>query len=180
MIDLIIGKILESIYFSIFLIIGKDLKHKRFLLILIMTLEYILLTEIINYNVYFQFIYTFLTFINLKVLYKEKAQITDIFLFAGASIFLILISAITYLTALYTYKNFYLSLIINRILLFMFLIIFKNKIRVIYKNFYLIWNRHSNPNKIKSLTLRNISIIIFNLMFWIINFGMIIFLKYFK
>lgn len=166
-------KVLEAIYFSIFIIIGKDLRHKRILFLCIMIFEYLMLTKIIEFNVYFQFIYTFLTYVNLKVLYKEKAQITDIFLFASASIILIFLSMFTYLTALYTYKNYFISLIINRILLFTFLFIFRNKIRNIYKNFYLLWNRHKNPNKIKSLTLRNISIIFFNLMFWLINICMI-------
>lgn len=172
-IRLILEKILEAIYFSLFLIIGKKLKNKRILLTCIMIFEYIMLTSIIEYNVFFQFAYTFIVFVNLKVLYKEKAQITDIFLFASASIILILMSLFTYITALYTYKNYFISLIINRILLFAFLYLSRNKIREIYKKFYSYWNRHNNPKAIKSLTLRNISIIAFNLMFWIINFGMV-------
>ena len=177
---IVIVQVLEAIYFSLFLIIGKDLKNKRFLLTFIMIFEYLLLKSIIKFNVLFQFIYTFLSFINLKVLYKEKAQITDIFLFAFASILLIIISLFTYFTALFTYKNYVISLIVNRILMFSFILIFKNKIRKLYKEFYSLWNRHSKPNKIKSLTLRNISIIIFNVMFWFINLGMIYFVTYLK
>lgn len=170
---LISAKLLEPIYFSLFLIYGKNLKQKRILFTCIMIFEYIMLTELIYYNVVFQVAYTFMTFLTLKVLYKSKAQITDIFLFGVASIILISISLISYLSILFTIKNYYIAMILNRILLFSFIFIFKNKINYLYKRFYKYWNRHNNSKVIKSLTLRNISIIMFNLMFWVINFGMI-------
>lgn len=170
---LISAKLLEPIYFSLFLIIGKDLKNKRILLTCIMIFEYIMLKQFIHFNVAFQFIYTFMSFVNLKVLYREKAQITDIFLFAAASIVLIVLSIFTYMTSKMTYDNYFISLVLNRILLFLFLYLSRNKIRELYKKFYSHWNRHDNPKAIKSLTLRNISIIIFNLMFWVINLCMI-------
>lgn len=170
---LISAKLLEPIYFSLFLIIGKDLKNKKILLTCIMIFEYIMLKQFIHFNVAFQFIYTFMSFVNLKVLYKEKAQVTDIFLFAVASIVLIVLSIFTYMTSKMTYDNYFISLVLNRILLFLFLYLSRNKIRELYKKFYSHWNRHNNPKAIKSLTLRNISIIIFNLMFWVINLCMI-------
>lgn len=134
-------KILEAIYFSLFLIIGKELKNKRILFALLMIFEYLLLTSFIEYNVAFQFIYTFMTFLILKVIYKEKAQITDIFLFGVASIILIVLSMFTYLTALVTYKNYFISLIINRVLIFTFLYVFRKQIRNCYIKFYSLWNR---------------------------------------
>lgn len=167
------AKFAEPIYFALFLIIGKNLKTKRLLLTCIMIFEYYMLTYIFPFNVWFQFIYTFIVFVDLKFLYKEKAQITDIFLFGAASIILIGISMLTYLTALATYKNYMISLILNRSLLFLFLYFNKNNIRNLYKKFYSHWNRHNNPKVIKSITLRNISVITFNLMFWVINLGMI-------
>ena len=169
----ILGRFIEPIYFALFLIIGKDLKNKRLLLIGIMMFEYVMLTYLLPYNVLFQFIYTFITFVDLKVLYREKAQITDIFLFGVASVILIVTGAIVYLSALYTYKNYIIAMIINRTIIFSIIYLGKSKIRKLYKRFYSLWNRHDNPKAIKSLTLRNISIIIFNLMFWIINLGML-------
>lgn len=121
-----------------------------------------------------------MSFVNLKVLYKEKAQVTDIFLFATASLILIAISAFCYSLFYATTKNYTSALIINRILMFVVLYFARNKIQSAYKNFCSLWNRHNNPNKIRSLTLRNISIITFNLMFWFINLGMIFFLTYLK
>lgn len=171
---LFLEKICEAIYFSLFLIYGKKLKNKRLLLTVIMIGEYLLLKHFISYNVLFQVCYTFMSFINLKVLYKEKAQVTDIFLFTTASLLLILISVLSYGIIYFTIKEYIVALILSRIIMFLFLVIVKDKINNIYKHFYKLWNRHNKPNKIKSLTLRNISIIIFNLMFWIINMGMVV------
>lgn len=176
----VLVQIPEPVYFSLFLIIGKNIKEKRLLLIGIMIVQYWLLMHIFPFNVWFQLIYTFMSFVNLKVLYKEKAQVTDLFLFATASIILIVISAFCYGTFYFTIKNYIIALIMNRVLMFITLYFGRNKIKDMYKKFCSLWNRHNNPNKMRSLTLRNISIIIFNLMFWFINLGMIFFLTYLK
>lgn len=168
----LLEKVCEAIYFSLFLIYGKNLKEKRLLFIGIMILEYLALKYFIKFNVLFQLSYTFMTYLTLKVLYKEKAQITDIFLFALASLFLILISIISYVIIYFTIQKYIVALILNRILIFTLILLIKNKSNLFYQNFYKLWNRHNAPNKVKSLTLRNISIIIFNLMFWLINIGM--------
>lgn len=169
---LFLEKICEAIYFSLFLIYGKNLKEKRLLFIGIMIFEYIMITKLIQFNIWIHISYIVMTYINLKVLYKDKTQITDIFLFMVASAILIFISVLSYAIIYFTIREYIIALILNRIILFLFLCYFKNKLNLLYKKFYKLWNRHDNPNKIRSLTLRNISIIIFNLMFWIINIGM--------
>lgn len=171
---LFLEKICEAIYFSAFLIIAKGIKEKRILFTAIMIFEYLALKYFIHYNIWFQLAYTFMSFLTLKVLYKDKAQVTDIFLFAIASLFLVLLSILCGLI-LFNYPELYfLMLVINRILIFTFIIAFKNKINYIYNEVRKYWNRHKNPQKIKSLTLRNISVIIFNLMFYILNICMLI------
>lgn len=171
---LFLEKVCEAIFFSMFLILGKKLKEKRLLFTAIMIFEYIILTTVFQYNIWIQILYTFMSFINLKVLYKEKAQITDIFLFAAASIILIIISTFAYFIVFFTIKEYWVALILSRILMFLFLIVSKSKINKMYTKFYSLWNRHSNKNKIRSLTLRNISIIIFNFMFWFLNIALTI------
>lgn len=173
-------KVLEAIYFSMFLLIGKNIKEKRLLFTFIMIFEYLALKYFIKYDVYFQLIYTFMSYVNLKVLYKEKAQITDIFLFAAGSLILIFISGCFAILAYYFIKNYYICLILLRIVLFIILFKIKDRLKDKYKDFCSLWNRHNKPKKIKSLTLRNISIIIFNLMFWLINLGMIICISTYK
>lgn len=167
----VLVKLAEPIYFSLFLIIGKNIKEKRLLLTCIMIIQYLLLMQIFPFNIWFQLIYTFMSFVNLKVLYKEKAQVTDIFLFAFASILVVIISIISYAIINFIIKDYYIALIFNRILMFLFLYLCRNSIKSKYKEFCSLWNRHNNPKKIRSLTLRNISIIAFNLMFWLLNIG---------
>ena len=176
----VLVQIPEPVYFSLFLIIGKNIKEKRLLLTGIMIIQYWLLMHIFPFNVWFQIIYTFMSFVNLKVLYKEKAQVTDLFLFATASLILVIISIFCYAIIYFTIKSYVVALILNRILLFTILYFCRSKIKDKYKKFCSLWNRHNNPNKVRSLTLRNISIITFNLMFWTINLCMIIFLTYLK
>ena len=159
----------EPVYFSLFLIIGKNIKEKRLLLTGIMLVQYLLLMHIFPYNIWFQLIYTFMSFVNLKVLYKEKAQVTDVFLFTAASIILVITSILCYGLIYITIRQYIWVLITNRILIFAILYFGRDKIKNSYKKFCTLWNRHNNPNKIRSLTLRNISIIIFNLTFWTIN-----------
>ena len=170
----ILVQIPEPVYFSLFLIIGKNIKEKRLLLTGIMIVQYLLLMHIFPYNIWFQLIYTFMSFVNLKVLYKEKAQVTDIFLFMVASFILIILSMISYIVIQNTINIYWIALLLNRFLLFFTLFLIKNKINKYYKKFYSLWNKHKNPSKIRSLTLRNISIIIFNIMFYVINICMVI------
>lgn len=161
-------KICEALYFSLFIIYGKKLKEKRILFTIIMIFEYLLLTNVFCYCLWMHILYFIMTYINLKVLYKEKSQITDIFLMAVASILLIVISILCGLPQiLFKFKYFYL-LIINRLLMFSILYLLRNKI---YNNYILFcnnWNR-KKENQIRSLTIRNISIILFNFMFYVLN-----------
>ena len=140
-------KVLEAIYFSLFLIFGKNLKEKRILFTILMVFEYLLLKQFFHFNVAFQFSYTFMTYLTLKVLYKEKAQITDIFLFAAASIILIISSVFCYLIVWFTIKVYMVTLITNRIFIFAFLYFMRKHIRNCYVKFYSLWNRRHNTKK---------------------------------
>jgi hypothetical protein len=179
LINIIFGIIPEALYFTLFLIIGKGLKEKRMTFFVMMLAQYIIIKYFIQFDVWFQIIYTFMTFLILKVLYRDRAQITDIFLFAVASILLIVVSAASYIAVQYTFNNFIIAYVLNRILLFGILYVLRNKIRIWYKKFVGLWNRKPNQ-KIRSLTVRNVSVIIFNVMFYIINFGMVYFVTFLK
>ena len=96
MLEILLGRIPEAIYFALFMIFTKQLKEKRILYITLMVIEYLLLKYFIEYNIWFQIAYTIIQYILLKILYKEKAQITDIFTFTIASGILILFCMILY------------------------------------------------------------------------------------
>lgn len=174
--QLLLGQIPEAIYFAVFMLLVKQLKTKRLLYIGLMIVEYILLKQFIHFNIWFQVLYTFMSFVILKVLYKEKAQVIDIFTFSIASIILIGISIISFIVCR---GNMIIGSILNRGLLIALLIIFRNKLNNIQKLYKKMWNRNDKvPKKIKSVTFRAINATIFNLLFYILNICMLIAIKY--
>lgn len=172
--EIIIGQIPEAVYFALFMILVKQLKEKRLLYIALMIVDYLVLKHFIQFSMYFQVAYTFMAFIILKVLYKEKAQITDIFTFTIGSIILILFSFICgtlYIANIFSYMT---CTIINRTMMFTFLWVFRNKLCKIQELYKKLWNRNDKiKKKIKSTTFRSINIVAFNSIFYIIHIGML-------
>jgi len=171
MLEIVLGQVPEAVYFALFMILAKELKEKKLLFTVIMICEYILCINIKMFSTWAHIIYTVLTFITLKVLYKEKSQITDIFTFGIASLVLIICSIIS--GGLYL-LNPIVGIISSRILPFMIIFIFKNRLYNIQKLYKYHWNRNDKvKTKIKSTTFRCLNVVIFNVMFYIINAGMI-------
>lgn len=169
--ELLLGQIPEAIYFALFMIFTKQLKEKRVLFVLLMVIEYLLLVNALMFNSWFQILYTFLTFITLKVLYKEKAQITDVFTFTIASIVLIFVSLISFAACK---GDMIAGSVLNRIILIIFFIFSYEKLPSIQKIYKKFWNRNDKEKKkMKSATFRSINVVIFNIMFYIINLGMV-------
>lgn len=163
---ILFGVLPEVAMFSLFLTFAKGIKEKRFLLTLLMFIAYLGLKIAFSYSVYFNICYMFATYLILKLLYKGKAKITDIFTMSFTSILLIVLSCVTY----YLIPNYFLSMIVNRLLVLVMIILAKVYARDLYLKFNSCWNRNRlKPNKIKSLTLRNISIISFNIGIFVID-----------
>lgn len=174
MLELLLGQIPEAIFFSLFMIYTKNLKEKRILFTILMVIEYLLLKAFIHYNIWFQILYTAIVYFILKSLYEEKAQITDIFTFTIANIILTLSCIILYFVVYNITKSYILFVIINRIFIFGFLILFKNKLNNIQKIYKKLWNRNDmKKKKIKTTTFRALNIVIFNTVFYIINISML-------
>ena len=174
MLEIIFGRVAEAIYFALFMIFVKQLKEKRILFTILMIVEYLLLKSFIKYNIWFQISYTFITFVILKMLYKEKSQITDIFTFAIANFILIFSCFILYFIIWKTINNFLIYVILNRLVLIIFLILTKNKLYKIQKIYKRLWNRNDKiKHEIKSTTFRAFNVVIFNILFYIINFGIL-------
>ena len=173
MLEILLGQIPEALYFALFMILVKRLKEKRILFIILMTIQYLLLLYIFPaYSIYSRIGYFITTFITLKFLYKEKSQITDVFTLGIASAILIIFNIIG--SILFSF-DYILAIIIIRILMFGFLFLFRNKLNIIQSWYKKLWNRKDDKTyKIKSLTFRSINIIIFNIMFYIINLGMLL------
>lgn len=175
MLELLLGQIPEAIFFALFMIYAKGLKEKRMLFIILMVVEYLLLKYSFKYNWLFQIGYMITTFLTLKVLYKGKSQITDIFILLIAYIIMIVSSILCFTISL---GNVIIATIINRIIIFLFIFLLKDKlikIQNLYKN---LWNRDTNNTKIKTTTFRSINIVIFNILFGLINTLMVFAIYY--
>lgn len=163
----LLGLLPEIFVFYYFTISVKELKEKRFATFIGFLLVYVIANLFFIHTVYFNIICLFGFCFVIKLLHKERAKVTDIFLLSFVSLAMILLGCLTYFT-LGKY-NYMLSMIFNRILTIMLIFTCKY-VKNVYKIFLKCWNRNrENPNKIRSLTLRNISIITFNVMIFIIN-----------
>lgn len=172
--ELLLGQLPEAIYFAVFMILTKQLKTKRILFIVISTIEYIILLYALPFNVWSHILYFILMYLLLKLLYKDKSQITDVFTLGIASIIMILFNFVLYFTLYQLVQNYIVYVAINHILLFMFLYIFRNKLFNIQKIYKLLWNRNDKVKKImKSTTFRCINLVLFNFMFYFINLAML-------
>lgn len=170
MLEILLGQIPEAIYFALFMIFTKQLKEKRILFVISMVCEYLLLKQFLHYNLWFKVLYTIFVYMILKILYKEKAQIIDIFTFMISSFIMLFISIIPYVIIWFTINNVLIYAVIDRICMLLFLIIFKNKLYKIQLLYKKLWNRNDKINKkIKTTTFRCLNLVAFNFMFYLSN-----------
>lgn len=170
MLTILLGQIPEAVFFALFMIFAKNIKEKRILFISLMCIEYVLIMAVFQYNWLFHILYTIMTFLTLKLLYKEKAQVTDIFILMVSYIIVITTSILCVIL----FRDTVAAAIVNRIIIFLLLIVCNkklNKIQNVYKKY---WNRNDTAKKIKTTTFRSLNLVIFNLLFYIINLGMTI------
>ena len=173
--EILLGQIPEAIYFSLFLIFTKEIKEKRILFTSLMIIEYLLLLHVFPYSVWSHVLYFIITFIIMKILYKNKSNITDVFTLGIASVILIPISIISFILS---NKIIILSGVISIIIKFAVIILFKNKLPKITNVYRRFWNRDDKPKKIKSTTFRALNLVLFNISIIIINTGMVIAIIY--
>ena len=175
--EMLLGQVPEAIYFALFMIFTKRLKEKRVLFTILMVIEYLLLIRAIPYNLYSRIGYFVTTFLTLKILYKEKSQITDVFILAIASIILILIDIPLYLVISLFCSNYIVFVVTERIIIFILLILTRYKLPTIQKLYKKLWNRNDKEKKkIKSTTFRSLNVVLFNLSFYALNLIMIYFI----
>lgn len=167
----IIGAVLQSIYCAIFILETKNIKNKRILFILLSIFEYFFLKYVckLNFNINFEILFGISLYLLLKLIYKDKARITDLTIYILSIIILGIISILTSITI---GMNLY-GLIIANIfsILLVYLLRHKlTKIDVFYNKF---WNRHNDKKMIKSITIRGISSIMTIITFILLHLWLI-------
>lgn len=165
--SLFLGMIPEVLFFTLFLIYTKNIKEKKLKLFLLITIAYFLCIMISNYQILYYIAFISLVYIILKILYKDKTQIIDVFIIMYASFYLTLLSYLIYFANDLT--SYVVCLVINRILLFA-IFIFAKYFNKLYINYCKFWNRNDKIKRpIKSITLRNISLIAINFIVFFMN-----------
>jgi hypothetical protein len=167
--SIIFGLIPEVLYFTLFLIFAKDIKEKKIRLFLLIGISYFICILIQQWQVLYYMLLVVLTYLSLKVLYKKKAQIIDVFIIMISSLWLALLSFILIFFVKSDMSNYMIIYFADKILLFT-PFIFRNKFNIIYKKYCKLWNRNDNEKRpIKSITIRNISLILLNSFIFFLN-----------
>lgn len=175
--QLLLGQIPEAIYFALFMMFTKRLNKKQILFTILMIIEYILLFNFTPVTIWSHVLYFVITYIILKILYHEKSQITDVFTLGIASILLMIISGICYFILSIFITDVIIGNTIQKLLLFIVLYFIHDKLYKIQNMYKKFWNRNDKiPKPMKSTTFRCINLILFNIMFFIINGYIIIYL----
>lgn len=178
--SILLGLIPEVLYFTLFLIYTKNLKEKRIKLFFLIAIVYFLCILIQQWQILFYILLIALIYLCLKFLYKEKTQIVDIFVIMISHLWLAILSFVLIFFVKDDYSNYVLVSIIDRILLFS-IFIFKNKFNKIYKLYCRLWNRNDKEKRpIKSITLRNISLILLNSFIFFLNIAIINIMNFIK
>ncbi len=173
LISVVLGLLPEVLYFTMFLICTKDIKEKRIKLGLLISIAYVLCMFIQKYKVIYYVLFIALVYAILKLLYKEKTQIIDVFTFSICFGYLCILSSMFYGLSKYFNINYYFCSILLRISMFL-PFIFKNKFNKLYRKYCNLWNRNDDIKRpIKSITLRNISLILLNSLILFINLACI-------
>lgn len=163
----VFGIIPEALFFTIFIVIAKDIKEKRIALFTCLALNYWICKVVLHRSFWFYLLYTILMLLILKVLYKDTV-IIDIFLFSISSLVLMVVGGLCYLIFRFLNFNYWVLYTINRIFTFVFLFVCKKQIRNLYVEYRKSWNRNKE-NKFRSISVRNVSLILLNIMLYILN-----------
>lgn len=162
MVSLLMGMLPEVLYFTLSICFIKDIKKQRLKLFSLLVIGYIVLIMVCRFQLLFYLGYIVYVYIVLKKLYKSK--IIDLFIVSVVSAYLTLMSFISFKLI----DTYMLAYLINRLMLFIPIFILNYKLNDFYNVYYRLWDRHEG-NKVKSITIRNISLVFVNILIVIFN-----------
>ena len=161
-VSLLMGMLPEVLYFTLSICFIKDIKKQRLKLFSLLVIGYIVLIMVCRFQLLFYLGYIVYVYIVLKKLYKSK--IIDLFIVSVVSAYLTLVSFISFKLT----DTYMLAYLINRLMLFIPIFILNYKLNDFYNVYYRLWDRHEG-NKVKSITIRNISLVFINILIVVFN-----------
>ena len=178
--SVLLGLIPEVLYFTLFISYTKNIKEKRVKLFLLISVAYFVCMLIQQYQLIYYIIFVLLIYLILKLLYKKKTQIIDVFIIGLSYLWITLLSIILFVLLKNDLSNYYMLYIVDRIFLFL-PFLFKSKFNILYKKYCNLWNRNDKEKRpIKSITLRNISLILLNSVIFFLNIVIINIINFIK
>lgn len=160
--SVLFGLMPESLYFTLFISYTKNIKEKRIKLFLLISLSYFLCVLVKKWTIIFYLLSIFLFYFDLKLLYKNKVQIIDVFIISISCFYITFLSFLLIFLVKSDISNYMYIYTIDKILLYA-PFIFRKKFNIIYKKYCKLWNRNDKEKRpVKSITLRNISLILLN------------------
>lgn len=166
-ISLLFGMLPEVLYFTLSIIFVKDIKTNRLKLFGLLILGYIMLIMLCRYQLLFYLGYIVYVYVVLKKLYKAK--VIDLFVISVISAYLTLMSFISFKLV----DNYVFACILNRALLFIPICLLNYRLNDVYNMYWILWDRREG-NKIKSITIRNISLTLTNIFIVLLNIAVIL------
>lgn len=156
--SLVIGVLPEAVLFFLIFCFAKIIKEKRLILFFSFYAIHAIFVLVMPYLLPLYFLEPIAIFIALKLIYKKEAKIIDMFV---AYIIYVLLGAFSFVSILLpTYEA---AFIANRVLVISFAWALKPQLHILYNLYKRYWNKQKDTSlKVKSLDVRNASIILMN------------------
>lgn len=159
-ISLLLGMLPEVLYITAMTSYLEGIKAKRIRLLLLNSLGYIALIMICRFELLFYIAYIIYLYWVLKL--NFKVHITSFFMIS------VVFSSIAWVSFICSFwSNYYVGYVISRVML-VILYLCRDSFYILYRRYKACWNRN-NRHKIKSITLRNCSLLFVNSMIVIFN-----------
>lgn len=179
-ISILLGLIPEVLFLTLFLTKTKNIKEKRLKLFIVIAIFYFVSMLIQQYKTIFYVLFIFLLYLSLKIVYKDKVQIIDLFVATIPFMWISILSYICFIFLKEDLSNYYMLYIIDRIFLYIPLL-FGKYFNLAYKKYCKLWNRNDKEKRpIKSITLRNISLLVINITIFLMNLYVISIINFIK
>lgn len=165
LLSILLGLIPEGIFFAEFVIGAKKLKnHNRVNLCVLFVGIMVFAGILLSYSIWYYLVVTILAYLVLKMI-DDTTEFIDLFLLTIPFLLLAVLGYPCYGISLLLPKDLpvnLITLILNRVLMIILLSVLYPKLNKWYNTYKRLWNVRAG-NKIKSITVRNISILICNL-----------------
>ena len=173
----ILGCILQPLYTCLFILYTKNIRSesnidcRNFFFILLAIIDYIIIQNSLSFKISISsdLIFAIILYLNLKLVYSKKARITDLVTYVISDIILGLINIVSY----FIFGSTLVGLIFALVIPLIVVILLNDKLNIIDQFYNKYWNRKNTKVKIKSITVRGISlcmtvIVSLILHFWIV------------